>query len=214
MKQDLSNKRMDYAKNSMDFEKMPATPMLLFDEWYKQAFESQLIKEVYAMSLSTIGRDGFPKNRIVLLKEYNADGFVFYTNYESEKGKAILENPKVCLSFFWDELEQQVIVKGMAEKVSQEMSDAYFHQRPFESQLGAIVSAQSTVIDRSVNLEEQVNALKTIWEGKEIPRPEHWGGFLVKAVEVEFWQGRPSRLHDRLRYQLQDGKWVQDRLSP
>lgn len=214
MKQDLSDKRIEYAKSKIEFATLPKSPMFLFNHWFKSAFESEKIKEVYAMNLSTIGLDGFPKNRIVLLKEYDENGFVFYTNYQSEKGQALLHNPHVCLSFFWDELEQQIIIKGMAEKVSAEMSDAYFHQRPFESQLGAIVSAQSSVIDMAENLEKEVDALEKEWRGKSIVRPLHWGGFLVKPVEIEFWQGRPSRLHDRVRYQLQEGIWKQDRLSP
>src|SRR5690625_4103854 len=144
MKQDLSNKRIDYSKNKIDFTAIEENPLKMFNVWFGYAIESELISEAYAMTLSTIGQDGFPKSRVVLLKEFNADGFVFYTNYNSEKGQSILANPKVCLSFFWDKLEQQVIIKGIAEKVSEEMSDTYFGKRPKGSKNGARVLYNST----------------------------------------------------------------------
>lgn len=214
MKQDLSNKRIDYSKNKIDFTAIEENPLKMFNVWFGYAIESELISEAYAMTLSTIGQDGFPKSRVVLLKEFNADGFVFYTNYNSEKGQSILANPKVCLSFFWDKLEQQVIIKGIAEKVSEEMSDTYFAKRPKGSQIGAIVSNQSAEVPFDKDLEAMADELAQRYADEEISRPKHWGGFIVKPYEIEFWQGRPSRLHDRLSYRLEEGNWICKRLFP
>ena len=167
------------------------------------------------MTIATIGLDGFPKSRVVLLKKYSVEGFVFYTNYNSEKGKAILNNPNVCLSFFWHSMERQVIIKGIAEKIPETISDNYFSSRPDGSKLGAIVSSQSEVIPSRDYLDKKLKELETTFEGKEILRPEFWGGFLVRPIEVEFWQGRTNRLHDRIRYQVKkDFSWKIDRLSP
>lgn len=214
MKQDLSDKRKDYTQNFIDFLQLPENPIEMFQNWYEVATHSHLISEPYAMSLATIGKDGFPRTRIVLLREFSPEGFIFYTNYESQKGKSISQNQKVCLSFFWDNLEQQIIIKGMAEKVSAEKSNDYFHKRPEESQIGALVSAQSSEIGFDFDLEEKVRQLQKIFKGKKIPRPENWGGYLVRPVEMEFWQGRPSRLHDRVRYQLENNNWIKERLAP
>jgi pyridoxamine 5'-phosphate oxidase len=151
----------------------------------------------------------------VLLKKFNEEGFIFYTNYNSEKGKAILQNPNVCLSFFWPTVERQIIIKGKAEKTADNISDNYFASRPDGSKLGALVSPQSEIIPNRELLETNLLALEKEWGGKEIERPSHWGGFLVRPVEVEFWQGRPNRLHDRIRFQLQDDfDWKIDRLAP
>ena len=167
------------------------------------------------MTVSTMGLDGFPKARVVLLKKFYEEGFVFYTNYNSEKGKAIANNPHVCLSFFWHSLERQVIIKGIAEKTSSIESDNYFASRPDGSKLGAIVSNQSQVINSRNELEEELKRLENDFQGKDIPRPDFWGGFLVRPIEVEFWQGRPNRLHDRIRYHLEeDYNWSINRLSP
>ncbi len=160
-----------------------------------------------------LGTDGFPKSRIVLLKELDADGFVFYTNYTSEKGESIAHHNKVGISFFWPNLERQVIIKGDIEKVSTERSDTYFNARPKDSQLGAWVSDQSSVIAGREVLEDKMKALKVTYEGKDIPRPAHWGGYIVKPVSIEFWQGRPSRLHDRIRYRLENDQWIKERLA-
>ena len=215
MKQDLSDKRKDYSQNFIDFANLPEDPLELFDVWYKIATESALIAEPYAMSLSTIGEDGFPRTRIVLLRELSQEGLVFYTNYESQKGKAIEKNQNVCLSFFWDKLEQQIILKGIIEKIAESKSDDYFHKRPVESQIGALVSSQSKVIGMEEDLNVEVRKLSEEFEGKIVPRPENWGGYLVKPIEIEFWQGRPSRLHDRVRYQLESsGIWKKERLAP
>lgn len=214
MKQDLSNKRIDYSKNKIDFFEIENNPMKMFGGWFAQAIDSELIVEAYAMTLSTIGHDGFPKNRVVLLKEFNTEGFIFYTNYKSDKGLSIKNNPKVCLSFFWDKLEQQIIIKGIAEKVSDEISDTYFAKRPKGSQIGAIISNQSEEVPFDEDLEARAIELKQKHESKNISRPEYWGGFIVKPLEIEFWQGRPSRLHDRLLYRKQNNEWVCKRLFP
>lgn len=214
MKQDLSDKRKDYSKNYIDFSSIPDNPIKLFSNWFSEVSESELIDEPYAMNLATLDEDGFPRSRVVLLKEFNSDGFVFYTNYESQKGKALETNPNVCLSFFWDKLEQQVIIRGRAEKIAPIQSDAYFHRRPLESQVGALVSAQSRVIAFDKNLESEVEKRVSELKGQEVPRPDYWGGYLVRPIEIEFWQGRPSRLHDRLCYRLEGDVWKKVRLAP
>lgn len=214
MKQDLSDKRKVYSKDFIDFKMVPPNPFELFKSWYDNATSSEKIDEPNAMSLSTVGQDSFPRTRIVLLKEYNLEGFVFYTNYTSQKADAIENSDKVCLSFFWAGLEQQIIIKGTTTKVPTEMSDEYFQKRPFESQIGAMVSAQSSVIDLNENLDRKAEELQNEFEGKIVPRPESWGGYIVNPTEFEFWQGRPSRLHDRLRYRMENGEWIVERLAP
>ena len=212
---DLSNYRKSYEKSELLENQIPEDPINLFHKWFYEAEELNAADEVNAMTVSTIGLDGFPKSRVVLLKKFNEDGFIFYTNYNSEKGKAILNNPNICLSFFWPTVERQIIIKGIAEKTAANISDNYFASRPDGSKLGAIVSPQSDVIPDRTFLENNLKQLEKDFEGKEIPRPAHWGGFIVKPVEVEFWQGRPNRLHDRIRYQLQeDYNWKIERLSP
>ncbi len=212
---DLGNYRKSYEKSELLESTIPEDPINLFQKWFFETKEQGGVDEVNAMTVATIGLDGFPKSRVVLLKQYNEEGFIFYTNYESEKGKAISENPQICLSFFWHSLERQVIIKGIAEKVEENISDNYFASRPDGSKLGAVVSHQSEVIASRSVLENQLKQLENDYEGKEITRPDYWGGFLVRPVSVEFWQGRPNRLHDRIRYQLQDDfSWTIDRLSP
>lgn len=212
---DLSNYRRSYEKSHLEEENLPEDPINLFNTWFLETEEFGTAAEVNAMTVSSIGLDGFPKARVVLLKQYTYEGFVFYTNYNSEKGRAIAANPNVCLSFFWYEMERQVIIKGKAEKVPANMSDGYFESRPEGSRLGAMVSPQSEVIPSRDYLENNLKELEKQFEGKEIPRPEHWGGYIVKPVEVEFWQGRPNRLHDRIRYKLQqDFSWKIERLAP
>jgi pyridoxamine 5'-phosphate oxidase len=212
---DLSNYRKSYEKSHLEEVNLPEDPINLFKTWFLETEEFGTTAEVNAMTVSSIGLDGFPKSRVVLLKQYTYEGFVFYTNYNSEKGRAIAANPNVCLSFFWYEMERQVIIKGKAEKVPANMSDGYFESRPEGSRLGAMVSPQSEVIPSREYLENNLKELEKQYEGREIPRPEHWGGYIVKPVEVEFWQGRPNRLHDRIRYKLQeDFSWKVERLAP
>ncbi|WP_454986569.1 pyridoxamine 5'-phosphate oxidase [Capnocytophaga bilenii] len=211
---DLSNYRKTYEKRELLESDVPENPMQLFQTWFYEADEADSVEEANAMSVATIGLDGFPKTRVVLLKEYTYEGFIFYTNYESEKGRAIAANPHLCLSFFWPSLERQIIIKGIAERVEALASDNYFHSRPVGSQLGAVVSRQSEVVTRA-HLEEELKRLEGLYEGKEIPRPDYWGGFLVRPVSMEFWQGRPNRLHDRLRYRLTDEyDWILERMAP
>lgn len=211
---DLSNYRKSYNKSELVETSIPQDPINLFNKWFHETEDFGGVEEVNAMTISTIGLDGFPKSRIVLLKSFNEEGFIFYTNYNSEKGKAIINNPNVCLSFFWPSLERQVIIKGTASKVASSVSDSYFASRPDGSKLGAIVSPQSEVIPNRAFLEEKLKQLEIEFKDKEIPRPHNWGGFLVKPIEIEFWQGRPNRLHDRIRYKLQNSiDWKIDRLS-
>ena len=212
---DLSNYRKSYDKNELLEHNIPENPLELFNIWFKEVEDIKSNEEVNAMTVATIGKDGFPKSRVVLLKNLSEQGFIFYTNYESEKGKAIIENPNVCLSFFWHLLERQVIIKGIAERVSEETSTKYFNSRPIGSQLGAIVSNQSQIIPDRKYLEEKLQILEKEYENQTIPKPDFWGGFIVKPISIEFWQGRPNRLHDRIRYELQtDNSWKTDRLSP
>lgn len=212
---DLSNYRKSYEKSELLESAIPEDPIALFKKWFHEVEDFGGVDEVNAMTVSTFGLDGFPKARVVLLKQYTYEGFVFYTNYHSEKGRAIANNPNVCLSFFWHSMERQVIIKGIAEKTSKNISDGYFESRPDGSKLGAVVSDQSEVIASREVLEEKLHQLEKDFEGKEIPRPEHWGGYLVRPVEMEFWQGRPNRLHDRIRYRMQqDFSWKIDRLAP
>lgn len=212
---DLSNYRKSYEKCELLETNIPEDPINLFQKWFYETEEFGNLEEVNAMTVATIGLDGFPKSRVVLLKKFNEEGFIFYTNYNSEKGKAIINNPNVCLSFFWQTMERQVIIKGIAEKTSDIVSDNYFNSRPDGSKLGAIVSSQSETIPSRDFLDNKLKELENEYEGKEIPRPNHWGGFLIRPIEVEFWQGRANRLHDRIRYKLEDNyNWKIDRLSP
>jgi pyridoxamine 5'-phosphate oxidase len=215
MEKDLSNYRKSYEKGELLLENVPENPIELFRNWFIEVDTHFNIDETNAMTISTMGLDGFPKSRVVLLKKYTHEGFIFYSNYNSEKGKAIEANPNVCLSFFWNAPERQIIIKGKAEKISENLSDGYFESRPRGSQLGAMASNQSDVVLDRHELEAKLKALEEEYEGKAITRPKHWGGFIVKPIELEFWQGRPNRLHDRIRYQLQsDYNWKIERLAP
>jgi pyridoxamine 5'-phosphate oxidase len=212
---DLSDYRKSYEKKALLETDVPEDPMQLFKQWFHEVEDFGGLEEVNAMTLVTNGLDGFPKSRIVLLKQFTYEGFVFYTNYLSEKGKAIEANPRVALSFFWPTLERQVIIKGMAEKIAPNLSDGYFESRPLGSQLGAIVSPQSQVIPNREFLENQLKELEASAQSTTVQRPAHWGGYLVRPISVEFWQGRPNRLHDRLRYSVQnDFSWKLERLAP
>lgn len=215
MQKDLGDYRKSYEKSALMEDSISDNPIQLFQTWFYEVEKSDGVDEPNAMTVSTVGLDGFPKSRVVLLKKYTHEGFIFYTNYNSEKGKAINENPKICISFFWANLERQIIIKGTAEKLAKNLSDGYFESRPDGSKLGALVSDQSTVINSRSVLEDKLTELEKEYEGKEIERPEHWGGYLVRPVSMEFWQGRPNRLHDRIRYTLTDDfDWKMERLAP
>ena len=215
MNNDLGNYRKSYDKGSLFESGISDNPLELFQKWFSEVDQHFPQDETNAMTLSTLGLDGFPKGRVVLLKKYMQQGFIFYTNYESEKGKSVIAHPKVSLSFHWAGAERQVIIKGKAEKIAVDVSDGYFESRPRGSQLGAHASQQSTVVPNRQTLENQLKTLEEKFKNKSIPRPEFWGGFIVKPIEIEFWQGRANRLHDRIRYQLQsDLNWKIERLSP
>lgn len=215
MEKDLSNFRQIYSLDELLEKDILQNPMEQFQKWFFEAQNSDTEREANAMSIATLGKDGFPKTRVVLLKKYTHEGFIFYSNYLSEKGKAIEENPHICLSFFWAGLERQVIIKGIAEKLAENLSDGYFESRPRGSQLGAIVSEQSSIIPSRKYLQEKLSLLEKKYENQDIPRPAFWGGYLVRPISIEFWQGRPNRLHDRIRYSLTDTyDWKIERLSP
>ena len=212
---DLSNYRKSYEKSELLESMIDENPMMQFRKWFYETEEFGGVDEVNAMTDSTIGLDGFPKARVVLLQKYDEYGFTFVTNYDSEKGKALLLNPQVCLSFFWPSIERQVIIKGIAEKQTEAYSEGYFHSRPKGSQLGTVVSPQSSIIPNREFLDEQLKNLELEYENTEVPKPENWGGVLVKPVSIEFWQGRANRLHDRIRYTLlENDDWKIERLAP
>lgn len=212
---DLSNYRKSYEKSALTEDVVPDDPIVLFRDWFIQMEEFGGTAEVNAMTVSTIGLDGFPKARVVLLKQFTYEGFIFFTNYNSEKGRAIAANPNVCLSFFWHEMERQIIIKGKAEKIAENLSDGYFESRPLGSRLGAAASPQSEVVPSREYLDEKLQQLEKEYQDKEVQRPPHWGGYIVKPVSIEFWQGRPNRMHDRIRFTLtEDLSWVKQRLAP
>lgn len=215
MEKDLSDYRKSYQKSELSEEGISENPMELFQKWFFEVEEFGGDSEINAVTVSTIGADGFPKARVVLLKKFTWEGFIFFTNYLSEKGKAMALNPNVCLSFFWQGIERQVIIKGVAEKLAENLSDGYFESRPDGSKLGAWASDQSEAVPSRNYLDERLASFEKQYENKEIPRPKHWGGILVKPISIEFWQGRPNRMHDRIRYTLQeDFNWKIERLAP
>lgn len=213
MNRDIAGIRRNYSLETLDEKNIAADAIDQFTAWWDEAVKSE-IDEVNAMTLATATPDGKPSARIVLLKGYDADGFVFYTNYTSNKGHALELNAHAALVFFWKELERQIRIEGTAEKVSDEESDAYFFSRPSGSRIGAWASPQSTVIPNREILDENVNRF-TMQFGEDIPRPSHWGGYRIKPELMEFWQGRSSRLHDRIRYIKTAGNdWKTERLAP
>ncbi|MDB9713581.1 pyridoxamine 5'-phosphate oxidase [Flavobacteriaceae bacterium] len=215
MEKDLGDYRKSYDKQALEETQISDNPMQQFQTWFYEVEASETVNETNAMSISSIGLDGFPKTRVVLLKKYYEEGFIFYTNYDSEKGRAIAAHPEVCLSFFWPSMERQVIIKGLAERLPGEVSDNYFDSRPLGSRLGAMVSPQSKVIDSRAVLEDSLKALEAQAVNDQVKRPSHWGGYLVRPKSIEFWQGRPNRLHDRIRYTLEkDFYWTVERLAP
>ena len=214
MPQDIAAIRKTYSQKVLTEDSIDASPVRQFEKWWNEAIEAG-IDEVNAMTLATASADGVPSARIVLLKGFSDEGFTFFTNYESYKGRQLVENPKACLVFFWKELERQIRITGLVEKTGEDESDNYFHSRPAGSQVGASISPQSAVIGSREWLEERYTAFEKQSGNQMIPRPKHWGGYIVKPVIIEFWQGRPSRLHDRIEYSLQEnGEWKTARLAP
>jgi len=210
----IADIRRDYQLQSLLESGIEKNPIDQFSTWWNQAIESQ-IDEVNAMTLATVDANQKPSARIVLLKDFDANGFVFFTNYNSKKGLDMLNNKNVALVFFWKELERQVRIEGTVEKVSEDISNAYFNSRPEMSRIGAWASPQSTVISSREILETNFQHYKTEFDQKELNRPPHWGGYIVKPELVEFWQGRSSRLHDRMVYEKDGGnEWIINRLAP
>lgn len=210
----IADIRKNYSQKTLTENDSEKNPIQQFSKWWDEAVASE-IDDVNAMTLATASQDAVPSARIVLLKDFSEAGFVFFTNYDSYKGQQLAENPKVCLVFYWKELERQVRVTGLIVKLNDNANDVYFYSRPEGSQIGAIASPQSQVIESREWLDHHYNKLEKELQGTKIQRPSHWGGYIVKPVIVEFWQGRPSRLHDRLQYTLDDsGKWIVERLAP
>ncbi len=208
----MKDLRQEYRKNQLLEEFLAEDPFTQFDKWFKQAMDEQ-IAEPNAMILSSISSTGVD-SRTVLLKGVEKDHFIFFTNYRSHKGQQLISNPACSLLFLWLQQERQIIVRGNATKISKEASEEYFNSRPRESKIGAWVSSQSEEIDSRDELEEKLKLYTQKFEGQEVPKPEHWGGFKVKPYQIEFWQGRPSRLHDRILYTLESGNWIHKRLQP
>ncbi len=209
----IADLRKNYTQAGLLESDVVANPCAQFKLWFDQALAADIL-EPNAMTVATVTADGKPSARIVLLKAFDDRGFVFYTNYNSQKGIELQRCPYAALVFLWGDLERQVRIEGQIEFVSEAEATHYFHSRPISSQLGAWASAQSTIIDDRSVLEHRLQQLETEYQDREIPKPPHWGGVRVIPQEIEFWQGRPSRLHDRLRYQLVAGNWQLDRLAP
>ena len=212
-KEELRALRRDYAGAELSESAVAADPFEQFAIWFDEAMKSDVL-EANAMTLSTADADALPSARVVLLKGFDKDGFVFFTNYESKKAADLIVNPNAALSFFWKELERQILISGTVEKTSEAESDEYFSSRPINSQLGAWASKQSSVIESRAVLEQRIEELEAEFRDDEISRPPFWGGFRLIPQSFEFWQGRPSRLHDRICYQQTDEGWKTYRLSP
>ena len=213
MNKTIADLRKDYTQSGLLETDVDPNPFKQFQQWFDQALAAQL-PEPNAMTLATVSQDGKPKARIVLLKNFTEQGFVFYTNYNSQKGQELAQNPSAALIFWWAELERQVRIEGSVEKVAESESEEYFYSRPVGSQLGAWASQQSQVIDNREVLEHRLQELQEIYQNQNIPEPPHWGGYRIVPQAIEFWQGRSNRLHDRLYYSLLEHTWVVKRLSP
>ncbi|MBP1617699.1 MAG: Pyridoxine/pyridoxamine 5'-phosphate oxidase [Bacteroidetes bacterium] len=205
--------RRDFTLKTLDEKELPDNPIEAFEQWFKEAIDAQ-VYEPSAMNLATVDASGRPSSRVVLLKELKDGGFVFFSNYDSRKGKQLASNRYCALNFVWHELERQVRIEGFAEKLSPEDSDKYFEVRPPKSKLGAWTSPQSEVIPDRIYLEKLYADFEEQFAGKSVPRPENWGGYLVHPELIEFWQGRSSRLHDRIQFRLENGIWTKERLAP
>lgn len=211
--QSIADIRTDYKQHALNDGDMLHNPIEQFGAWFEEALRAEVV-EPNAMTLATVDGTGQPSARIVLLKGFASNGFVFYTNYESRKGNALAANPLAALVFFWPELERQVRLEGSISKVSEQESNEYFQSRPLESRIGAWVSKQSSVIKSRNVLEQRFAELAEQYRDGDVPLPPFWGGFLLQPTSVEFWQGRPNRLHDRILYTLENGEWARNRLSP
>ncbi len=209
----IADIRKDYKLQTLLEADVAPNPIVQFGKWWDEAIKSD-IDEVNAMTLATVDKNNIPSARIVLLKGYDESGFIFFTNYQSHKGEQLQENPNACLVFFWKELERQIRITGTVEKISAAESDAYFTSRPAGSRIGAWASPQSSVIANRNIIEEKTKELEQQFVDNNIPRPPHWGGYIVKPLQIEFWQGRSNRLHDRIQYSLQKDKWIIGRLAP
>lgn len=206
----LHSVRKDYKLSVLDKSSVSKNPLIQFEKWLGDAFKAK-VPEPTAMSIATISPEGFPESRIVLLKDYNKNGFTFFTNYNSSKGKSIAKNPAVSLHFFWPELERQIRITGLVEKTATEISDKYFLSRPLLSQVAAVVSKQSSKIKSRADLQKLFDEkVKT----DAIQRPQNWGGYIVRPIKYEFWQGRESRLHDRILFEMANDNWIISRLAP
>ncbi len=213
MQHDIASLRKEYKREELTEESVAVNPFDQFRAWFNEALAAQL-PEPTAMTLATADTHGVPSARTVLLKGVDETGFVWYTNYASEKGQCLEQNPVAAILFFWPELERQVRISGTVERVSRDESEAYFHSRPRESQLGAWASHQSTVVASREDLEQSYAAMQQQFADGEIPLPPTWGGYRLSPLRIEFWQGRPSRMHDRIRYRQSDGGWITERLAP
>lgn len=210
----LRSIRQEYTKKGLSASTMPNNPFLLFEDWLQEAIE-QKVNEPTAVLVGTVSPEGFPSTRTVLLKELRNEEFIFYTNYNSRKVQHLSNNPAISLTFVWHELERQVHIEGFAHKIAAEISDEYFHSRPYKSQIGARISPQSYPIPSRFKLMREFVKESAKWAGREIERPDSWGGYSVKPNRIEFWQGRPSRLHDRFLYKkIDENSWKMNRLAP
>jgi pyridoxamine 5'-phosphate oxidase len=213
LRDEIKKLREDFMKGTLTDTAAKADPFEQFEMWLSQAVEAK-VPEVQATTLSSVSADGQPSSRIVYVREFENNKFWIYTNYNSRKAKELMQNPNVSLNFFWPELERQIRIEGIATRASKEHSDNYFSNRPRESQIGAWASNQSGVLKNRDELEAAVENVRNRFEGKDVPRPDFWGGFEIQADYYEFWQGRKSRLHDRISYILEKEKWIIKRLAP
>lgn len=210
---DIYNLRREFSLKSLNEADIKSDPIVFFEQWFDEAIKSEII-EPNAMILSTVSKNCQPSSRALLLKRISSEGFIFFTNYESKKALEIANNKHVALNFIWHELERQVRIEGIAEKISAEESDSYFEIRPAKSKLGAWASPQSQTIPNRKYLEKLMQTFEIQFIGTNIKRPNNWGGYIVKPTLIEFWQGRENRLHDRIQYTFGDGKWKVERLAP
>ncbi|WP_430811545.1 MULTISPECIES: pyridoxamine 5'-phosphate oxidase [unclassified Carboxylicivirga] len=209
----LSDIRREYTKNTLSKELLDANPHRQFERWMEEALAAGS-PEPTAMTLATVDAQGMPNCRVVLLKEVSPNGFVFFTNYNSTKGRELNDKAMAAMNFFWPEVERQVRIRGCIKRTTSDQSDAYFQTRPRASQLGALASDQSSVVENGKALSDRFNALEQQFNNRDIPRPAHWGGFILSPVSIEFWQGRANRMHDRFQYTLKEGQWVIEQLAP